>query len=238
MSKKELTLGYMKGTGQVYPFDSLYKNRKDVLHQGIEGIDALVVWGGTDIHPSYYNQKAHKWNEQYGTAIPINRDIVEWRAMKWAKANNVPIIGVCRGAQMACAFAGGSLIQHVSNHNSGEHQLYCEDSVIRTTNSVHHQMMYPYGVDHRLIAWARGHSDTYEDGYGDMTEDMKNQGFKEPEIVYFPGINALAIQGHPEWMAKDSDFVQYCLELVQKEFLSEDKEEATDVVAVEASVNE
>ena len=41
-----------------------------------------------------------------------------------------------------------------------------------------------------------------------------------PEIVYFPNIRALGIQGHPEWMI-GSPFSQYCSNLIKKYLLKE-----------------
>lgn len=220
VNQKVLTLGYMPGgTGEAFPFNEVYQRHKNVMTQGIEGIDALVVWGGTDIHPSYYGQKAHRTNQQSHNTFPMYRDEAEWAAMTWAKAKGVPIIGVCRGAQMACAFSGGSLIQDVDNHTGSSHDLICEDGVIRKTNSCHHQMMYPWDVDHRLIAYVRGHSSKYEDSFGKV--NMSAHDYKEPEIVFFPETRTLAIQGHPEWMDKSHEFVQYCLSLVRSEFLEE-----------------
>ena len=44
--------------------------------------------------------------------------------------------------------------------------------------------------------------------------NMRNDTFVEPEIVFFPDIKGLAIQGHPEWDEINSDFVNKTNELV------------------------
>lgn len=75
-------------------------------------------------------------------------------------------------------------------------------------NADHHQMMYPYPVHHKLLAWTEGIG-TSNCEYGKEWEDGR-----EPEIIYIPDTRSLCIQPHPEWMAHDTPFVKYCQELV------------------------
>ena len=53
---------------------------------------------------------------------------------------------------MLCAAAGGYLIQHVENHG-GYHDVQCADGSVVETNSCHHQMQYPFDVEHELLMW-------------------------------------------------------------------------------------
>ena len=85
------------------------------------------------------------------------------------------------------------------------------------TSSVHHQMMYPYDIEHKLIAWsATRRSDKYVVGDNSDYEPMHMH--HEPEVVWFPKIKALGIQGHPEFHARPltDPFVQYCMEVTRK----------------------
>jgi len=219
---KKLVLGYCpQGNGSsVAPFDRVYRSHVNIA-ETVKGVDAVIFWGGTDIHPSLYGQSAHVRSQAHG-AYPSQRDLFEWNAMKYCKVNNIPMIGVCRGAQLMCAFAGGKLIQHVEGHvgGTGGHLISSKDrekgpSTFRTT-SCHHQMMYPFDIAHDMLAWSTAHeSDRYEDDKGavDMT------GKVEPEIVFFPEIRGLAIQGHPEWSVQSS-FADYCNELVEELFIN------------------
>ncbi len=139
--------------------------------------------------------------------------------MKYAKANKIPIIGVCRGAQALCVFAGGKLVQHVTGHASGNHYVTTTDGEILLTTSCHHQMMYPWDIDYELLAWS---SDSKSTMYlGEDNKPLKADGFCEPEVVYFPRVRGLAIQGHPEWMGANDEFVHYCNDLVCKYLLEE-----------------
>lgn len=208
-------LGYMpQGTGTAFPFDAIFDTSVNALEHGVKGCDALVVWGGEDISASYYDHVTHPFTQNKGG--PSRRDINEFAAMKAAKELGIPIIGVCRGAQALCVFSGGSLVQHTTGHHS-THSVATSDGDVMLTSSCHHQMMYPYNVDHVMLATStEGRSTTYEGGNRQQIE-MPN----EPEVVYFPQTNGLAIQGHPEWMDENSEFVWYCLDMVRKHCLKE-----------------
>lgn len=197
----------------INPFHLIFDEKVDAS-KSLEGVDAVVFWGGTDIHPSLYGQQRHL-NSQAGPN-PSHRDLFEWKLMKWCKLHDIPMIGVCRGAQMLCAFAGGQLIQHV-NHHGAHHMMRTSDGEDLHTTSCHHQMMYPWDVPHELLAWSVfNRSSIHEDEKG---HQMDMTGKEEPEVVYFPEIKGLAIQGHPEWVAPQTPFAQYCNRLVAEKLL-------------------
>lgn len=216
-----LTLGYVgRGTGEVEPFDQVYERGMLVSPKDIQDgapIDALVIWGGEDISPSLYNDAVA--DMCYAGPKPSSGDILEVSSCKAAIARGIPLIGICRGAQLVCAVAGGRLIQHVDNHGMS-HNIITNDGRTLRTSSVHHQMMYPFDVDHEMIAWTDGkRSKRYIIGNNESDPTMVDK--VEPEIVYFPKIKALAIQGHPEFMDDKDPFVQYCMELTRKYLVTE-----------------
>jgi len=170
--------------------------------------DVLIVWGGGDIHPSLYNKMMSSKSGAYET--PSQRDMTEWTMMQRARELNIPIIGVCRGAQMLCALVGGYLIQHVENHG-GTHEVTTYDNKQMMVNSIHHQMLYPFDVQHEMIAWAspsrsRIHLDV------DTDVDMP----LEPEFVYFPQVEGFAIQWHPEMLPIDCTANKYVLKFINE----------------------
>lgn len=210
-AKKVLTLGYVPwGTGQHKPFDAVFSKALHVSPDDIRQgkVDALVIWGGSDISPSLYGEAP---NGAHAGVDLSERDHVEKDVCDAAIEVGVPIIGVCRGAQLLCALAGGKLYQDVSGHHSS-HSIITKDGEKYTTSSIHHQMMDVTGLpekDFDLIAWT-------DDA---LAKEVK--GAVEPEIVYFPQIHGLAIQGHPEFMNPNCDFVQYTLSLVEQYLLGE-----------------
>jgi GMP synthase-like glutamine amidotransferase len=140
--------------------------------------------------------------------------------MLYCSMNNIPMIGVCRGAQMMCAFAGGFLIQDTNKHNRGDHLMLTTEGEIINTTSAHHQMMYPYNVDHELLAWSHKTRGDWHDGASKRGPDLL-QGKEEPEVVYFPDIRGLAIQGHPEWATEHGRYAKYVNDLVRTRLLAE-----------------
>jgi putative glutamine amidotransferase len=174
--------------------------------------DILIVHGGADIHPSLYNKGRSSKSGAYGNG-PSNRDKIEWALMQAAADIGVPIIGICRGAQMLCALNGGYLIQDVHGH-SGTHTVHTKEGNI-LTNSIHHQMMVPTGK-FELEGWTVPHSKSYmdvdEEG-NDVKLDVHPLGL-DPEFVYFPEIKGFAIQWHPEMMKSNTPASKFLINYI------------------------
>jgi len=228
-----MKLGYLSCYvgSDITPFGSLFPEKPvNILTEGF-GVDAILLWGGEDIHPSFYGELAHPQNQVWKHAKPSMRDTQEWKAMVYARAHQIPIIGVCRGAQFLCAFAGGRVIQHVTGHGGGSHALMCkteDGNEWMQCTTCHHQMMYPFDVPHEMLAWMpKPLSKTYASGVekeecdGTFIEyDMSDK--VEPEVVYFPEVRGFAIQGHPEWMTEDGPFVKWCLSSIKSKLFQEE----------------
>jgi putative glutamine amidotransferase len=202
-SDKKFTL-YSAIFKDFYPFDQfgLFTDYQSIVDPDLlDGPGMLVVWGGEDISPSLYNCKVSKYTG--ATMLPSRRDQIEWRLMKRAVEIGMPIIGICRGAQMLCALAGGKLIQHVQNHG-GYHNVNTFDGKELLVNSLHHQMMYPFEVDHEMVAWS---SDVRSSVHYDV--DVSVDVEVEPEFVYFPKVKGYAVQWHPEMMRENAEATSY-----------------------------
>jgi gamma-glutamyl-gamma-aminobutyrate hydrolase PuuD len=170
--------------------------------------DILIVHGGSDISPSLYGKR--RSSKTWATNEPSNRDRMEWALMNRAKELGVPILGICRGAQLLCAMAGGFLIQHVEGH-SGGHLIETKDGDEFLVNSIHHQMMQPQGTVHEMLAWTKTRrSNVYYDEDTEVNVDI------EPEAVYFNDIKGFAFQWHPEMMSGSSGATQYILNYIQE----------------------
>ena len=168
----------------------------------------LVVWGGGDISPSLYNRDVSL--KTGATSKPSSRDVMEWNLMKAAVDKGMDIIGICRGAQMLCALAGGHLIQDVTNHAGDDHYITLNTGEMIQVCSVHHQMMYPWDVEHKMIAWS---TENLSHHYMDVNTKVNVPC--EPEQVYFPTVKGHAIQWHPEFMPINCHANQYIEEYFQ-----------------------
>jgi gamma-glutamyl-gamma-aminobutyrate hydrolase PuuD len=212
-------LGYCpEGNGSsIHPFDDVFDTGQDVS-KSLQGVDAVVFWGGVDGHPGLYGGKVSKHSQVFYDDQPSSRDMFEWKTMLFCKANNIPMIGVCRGAQMMSAFAGGSIIQHTHGHINGYHNITTSDGKEMSVTSCHHQMMYPFDVEHEMLAWSSEKlSSFFLNGEDKPIPQMEKQ--VEPEVVFFPKIRGLAIQGHPEWMGEYEPLVKWFNKLIVEKLL-------------------
>lgn len=162
--------------------------------------DLVVFLGGADIAARMYGHTRvdmsgakSAWGNE-----PQTRDILEMRMIYRCIENGIRMAGFCRGAQMLCIAAGGTLVQHIDNHTSGDHPLILHNGKIIQCNSVHHQMMRLKGVEHTLLGWAPNLSKRY---FVDPVDPVIDNEFVrgEPEIVHFPLIRAIGFQYHPEY---------------------------------------
>jgi gamma-glutamyl-gamma-aminobutyrate hydrolase PuuD len=127
--------------------------------------------------------------------------------MQRASELGIPIVGVCRGAQMLCAHAGGFLIQDVRGHATGHpHTATTDEGIEIVVNSYHHQMLYPFEVEHEMWAECKDALSPY---HLDVDTDIPVP--TETEMVYFPKVKGFAVQWHPEWMDDDCNATQFMI---------------------------
>jgi len=179
-----------------------------------ESNSILVIWGGSDIGAHLYNHP-----ESITTSPYPSRDKAEWALLHRAIEMEIPIIGVCRGAQMLCAAAGGFLLQDVKGH-LGSHTIDTYVGQQLKVNSIHHQMLAGLEtVDHEMLAWSTKRLSNRYIYKDDQTYEPPIE-FVEPECVNFPAIKGFAVQWHPEMMAEDAPSTKFVLsEFKQRYFV-------------------
>lgn len=74
-------------------------------------LDGILLSGGADIHPSYYDQ------EPTVGSYERDRDELEIALLRGALEQEIPVVGVCRGLQLLNIVAGGTLHQDVPEHS-------------------------------------------------------------------------------------------------------------------------
>lgn len=171
----------------------------------LDGVHLLVLFGGEDISTCWYGQKPVFAD---ASEAPSRRDAMEVELAEACMKRSVPILGICRGAQLMCCLLGGSLWQHVDNHECGEHKVVTDDGVFNT-NSYHHQVMRPT-PEMELFGWAECRSPTK------CSETKEDNDEDEPEILYHRSKKVLMIQGHPEWVSEDHDLFKLTHRLVKE----------------------
>ena len=171
-----------------------------LMRQYIGRLDGLVISGGAfDIHPSYYNEKPIK---ELGV-IKEKRTEFELEMTHLALKRDLPLLGICGGAQAINVALGGSLYQdiatqapHAYQHEQGAkkeiggHKVTIErgtklaEILRRRTlevNTTHHQAVKEVG--NGLVVNA-----TAEDGLIEGIESQRHSF-------------VLGVQWHPEVLA-------------------------------------
>jgi putative glutamine amidotransferase len=165
----------------------------------VEGLDGLLLAGGVDVDPSLYGDPPHS---RLGR-VERDRDDLELAAAREATARGVPILGICRGAQVLGVAFGGRLYQdlpsdlgttaHAAEGDAGARhwvRLAAGSQLKRIlgadkveVNSFHHQAISQVGEGWRAVAWAEGGAIEAVEG--------ESGGF------------LIGVQWHPERMVED-----------------------------------
>ncbi len=129
-----------------------YENT-DCIDDMLDLASGLILSGGGDLHSKHFNEELHP------KAALINelRDTFEIELCKKALERDMPIMGICRGAQLLNVVLGGNLHQHIEGHVKKEEDAndithfttvvegsYFDEvyeNKTFTVNSIHHQAL-------------------------------------------------------------------------------------------------
>lgn len=81
----------------------------EIADRVLDGVDGLIFAGGRDVNPDRYNQPSGEHTDQPDT----RRDEWEFALIDAALRRELPILFICRGAQVLNVYRGGTLIQHL-----------------------------------------------------------------------------------------------------------------------------
>ncbi len=159
----------------------------------LDGLDGLIIGGGDDISVELYDGELTP-----DIRVDAARDQLELKALEYAARRDLPVLGVCRGAQMLNVFYGGTLHQDVYKVYAGlphrwtplpaRHVNITPGSLLRSVLGVDHlhvNSLHTQSVD-RLGA---GLKVTARDRYDVV------QGVEDRSAFFRVGV-----QWHPEFM--------------------------------------
>ena len=92
----------------------------DILPGALDGCDAVMLTGGVDVDPALYGAT----ERHPSVEIDRERDTYEFSLARLALERDMPLLAICRGAQVVNVVAGGTLIQDIPSARTGslEHQ--------------------------------------------------------------------------------------------------------------------
>lgn len=105
----------------------------DMAETYVSMIDRLILSGGQDVQPSYYNEPNASDTSLY---FP-ERDAFEFALVQEALRQKKPIMGVCRGIQLFNTAQGGSLNLDIHGHQNDNPELLVHDIAVEKGNALH-----------------------------------------------------------------------------------------------------
>ncbi|CAH1853365.1 gamma-glutamyl-gamma-aminobutyrate hydrolase family protein [Convivina intestini] len=184
------------------PFIMPVSDNDDVIEAQLAHVQGLILSGGHDVDPTLYNEKPQP---ALGDIWP-KRDHFDELLLKLAEKRGIPVLGICRGAQLINVAHGGSCFQDQS-YRDQETQEHVQDIVAsqpthgmrvdkdsklaailgKTTfdvNSFHHQILKEIGTGLKPCAYAND----------DICEGFENASG-----------TVIGVQWHPEMMCSNPD---------------------------------
>jgi putative glutamine amidotransferase len=165
----------------------------DIAERVLDGLDALLITGGKDVDPAAYGQQPHPATDEPGR----QRDVWEFTLLGAALNRGLPVLGICRGAQVLNVALGGTLHQHLpdvighSGHRAGN--AVFTTLPVRTVPGTRLAGLVGESVDARCYH----HQGIAELGDGLVVSAWDGDGVVE--ALELPGETfVLAVQWHPE----------------------------------------
>ena len=157
-----------------------------------ESFDALILCGGLDVQPSYYNQPMAGTEE-----VDPKRDTAEVELIRAFLAAGKPIFGICRGCQLLNIYFGGTLIQHLDTtdeHRINELGVYIPHAATAEPGSI---LADIYGLQFNINSHHHQAIDTLGNGFRVTTRAPEGV----VEAIEHESLPIFAVQWHPEQMS-------------------------------------
>ena len=196
--------------------------------------DAFLLTGGSDVDPRLYGDRVEVYEpKSYAeddarsavTQPSPRRDNVEELVLNFAYQRNMPVLGICRGAQMLNVHFGGTLYQDLSdqmeNPEDDESLVISHWQGVSFDKATHAVTIKPFSQLWDILnATAMNVNSMHHQGIRDLAPNMEAVAFAPDGLV--EAIEAtdrsfmIGVQWHPEFFRKSKRserlfraFIQY-----------------------------
>lgn len=170
----------------------------------LDRLDGVLLTGGGDIDPALYCDGTHP------AVYSVNpmRDEAETALIERAMAASMPILGVCRGAQLINVALGGSLVLDVPEPNEGVFHRRGPNKSARHAVELEPESLLARIIGRQAIAPTSFHHQAIDRvGEGLVIAARSPDGIIEAvEMPEFPFV--IGVQWHPEMTAESDRYQQ------------------------------
>jgi microsomal dipeptidase-like Zn-dependent dipeptidase/gamma-glutamyl-gamma-aminobutyrate hydrolase PuuD len=176
-----------------------------VLRQIVANLDGLIMIGGEDVNPLWYNEAPL---QQLGEVDPL-RDEYDIKLIKLAADRNVPLLGICRGEQIINVAFGGTLYQDLPSQRDSK-TLVKHVQKLPGAYASHIASIVPGTQLEKIIGSGnKGVNSFHHQAIKDVAPGFRAVAFSSDSVVEaieaWPNHPILAVQWHPELLTAGGD---------------------------------
>ncbi|HOZ46074.1 MAG TPA: gamma-glutamyl-gamma-aminobutyrate hydrolase family protein [Candidatus Hydrogenedentes bacterium] len=170
-------------------------------------LDGVLIPGGIDVDPKFYHETPHEHLEKTDADL----DALEFAALAYARARELPVLGICRGHQLLNVYYGGSLVQDIPSQHRSAHLVVHrrpKDSEAGQGTPQHSIAIADGTLLRELLGMDTMMVNTYHhQAVKDLAPGLKASARSEDGIIEaieaFGPVFMLGVQFHPEKMRED-----------------------------------
>lgn len=168
-------------------------------------LDGVLVIGGYDINPLLYGQQPHQKLGEVVTA----RDDSDLSLIRQALAQNIPVLGICRGHQLLNVAFGGTLIQDINAQVPG--------ALLHAQRSARHELTHTVELVDEVFQQLFGATEIATNSFHHQAVERVGEGLVVAAIakdgviegLYAPGEKyCVSVQWHPEELSATNRHAQ------------------------------
>ena len=159
----------------------------------VDLLDGLVLSGGTHVQPALYGQQ-----QTVTASYDKRRDETDQRLLVAAERLGLPVLGICRGAQLINVYRGGSLCQNVTplRVNTRHRPLLLPLQTVKVVDDTRLSRV----MQSRVIGANRIHSQAIKELGKDLRVVAVDNDLFVQAIENTRGQWLMGLQWHPEYL--------------------------------------